>query len=104
MKIVPRSEWIEFAHLLIFHGRRVCAARSPQCGVCTVQDLCPSARLFLNGKAKKAGKARKAKKARKARKAEKKPPKPRKPPKSRPTRKPKPPRRPKRKYAPDRAR
>ena len=93
MKIVPRSEWIEFAHLLIFHGRRVCAARSPQCGVCTVQDLCPSAPLFLNGK------ARNAKKAGNARKAGKKPPKPRKPPKSRPTRKPKPARRPKRKVA-----
>jgi len=51
MKILPRSEWIHFAHLLIFHGRRVCTARSPRCGVCSVQDLCPSAPLFLSGKA-----------------------------------------------------
>ena len=66
MKIVPREEWIEFAHLLIFHGRGVCAARSPRCGVCSVQDLCPSAKLFLSGKvpareaARRAGTARRA--------------------------------------------
>ncbi len=50
MKIVPRSEWILFAHLLIFHGRRICIARKPRCAVCPVQDLCPSAPYFLNGR------------------------------------------------------
>ena len=50
MKILPRPEWIHFAHLLIFHGRRICVARSPRCGVCPVQDLCPSAPIFLSGK------------------------------------------------------
>jgi len=50
MKVVPRSEWILFAHLLIFHGRRVCVARKPRCGPCPVQDLCPSAPYFLSGK------------------------------------------------------
>lgn len=50
MRIVPRSEWILFAHLLILHGRRVCIARKPKCGICPVQSLCPSASHFLNGK------------------------------------------------------
>jgi endonuclease-3 len=49
MKIVPRSEWILFAHLLILHGRQVCIARKPKCGICPVQGLCPSARFFLRG-------------------------------------------------------
>jgi endonuclease III len=46
---VPREEWIDFSHRLILHGRRVCAARAPRCGECPVQDLCPSAPLFLRG-------------------------------------------------------
>jgi len=50
MRIVPRSEWILFAHLLIFHGRRICVARKPRCAICPVRDLCPSAPYFLNGK------------------------------------------------------
>ena len=49
MKIVPRSEWILFGHLLILHGRRICVARKPRCGLCPVQSLCPSARFFLRG-------------------------------------------------------
>src|SRR5205809_5644347 len=32
MALVPRKDWIIFAHLLIFHGRRVCKARRPLCG------------------------------------------------------------------------
>ncbi|MBI5628848.1 MAG: endonuclease III [Candidatus Rokubacteria bacterium] len=58
MKIVPRSEWIGFAHLLIFHGRRICAARNPKCGICPVREVCPSAPLFLGGKAPRAKTAR----------------------------------------------
>ncbi|HXF59305.1 MAG TPA: hypothetical protein VN539_05745, partial [Candidatus Saccharimonadales bacterium] len=38
------------AHLLIHHGRRVCIARKPRCGICPVRDLCPSAPYFLSGK------------------------------------------------------
>lgn len=45
MALVPREEWIDFAHLLIFHGRRVCAARKPDCPNCVLNDLCPSAAL-----------------------------------------------------------
>jgi endonuclease-3 len=43
-ELVPRGEWALFSHLLIFHGRRVCTARKPDCDACTVSDLCPSAR------------------------------------------------------------
>jgi len=50
MRILPRERWIEFAHLLIFHGRRICQARKPRCPECPVNDLCPSARYFLSGK------------------------------------------------------
>jgi endonuclease-3 len=45
MELVPRSEWIHLAHLLIFHGRRVCTARSPDCLGCVLAELCPSATL-----------------------------------------------------------
>ena len=50
MKVVPREEWIEFAHLLIFHGRRVCVARKPRCEACAVLDLCPSGPFYVAGK------------------------------------------------------
>ena len=45
MRIVPRSEWRIFPHLLIWHGRRVCLARRPRCERCVLCDLCPSCRL-----------------------------------------------------------
>lgn len=43
MALLPREVWIEISHLLIFHGRRVCFARNPDCAACTISDLCPSA-------------------------------------------------------------
>ncbi|HEX6643307.1 MAG TPA: endonuclease III [Gemmatimonadales bacterium] len=43
MKLVPREDWTLVSHLLIFHGRRVCIARRPQCDRCVLADLCPSA-------------------------------------------------------------
>ena len=42
MKLLPQAEWIGFAHRLIFHGRRVCQARKPRCGSCSLGHLCPS--------------------------------------------------------------
>jgi endonuclease-3 len=45
MAIIPRESWIEISHLLIFHGRRVCFARNPDCANCSLNDLCPSAEL-----------------------------------------------------------
>jgi endonuclease-3 len=44
-KLVPREHWGVFPHLLIWHGRRVCIARDPQCGRCVVNDLCPASRV-----------------------------------------------------------
>ena len=40
---VPESDWIDFSHLLIAHGRKVCKARKPLCGACVLAKLCPSA-------------------------------------------------------------
>jgi len=41
MAVVPRSDWIDLAHILIHHGRRVCAARNADCENCVVTSLCP---------------------------------------------------------------
>jgi endonuclease-3 len=41
MGMIPREEWINFAHRLIHHGRRVCQSRRPRCGECAFADLCP---------------------------------------------------------------
>ena len=38
----PREDWIELHHQLIFHGRRVCEARRPDCAACPLLDLCPT--------------------------------------------------------------
>jgi endonuclease-3 len=40
--IVPESEWQQFTHLLIDHGRAVCDARNPDCSECVLADICPS--------------------------------------------------------------
>jgi endonuclease-3 len=46
MKLVPRADWGRFPHLLIWHGRRICEARSPRCEDCPLAaDLCPASRL-----------------------------------------------------------
>jgi len=45
IKLVPRRYWNVFPHLLIWHGRRVCIARRPQCEVCVLNDLCPASRV-----------------------------------------------------------
>jgi endonuclease-3 len=44
-RLVPREHWGIFPHLLIWHGRRVCVARSPRCAECVLIDLCPSSRV-----------------------------------------------------------
>jgi len=45
MELVPRRDWALWAHLLIFHGRQVCAARKPRCAECALADICPSAEI-----------------------------------------------------------
>jgi endonuclease III len=43
--LVPQKDWIDFSHLMIYHGRAVCIARRPQCDKCTLEKLCPSSLL-----------------------------------------------------------
>jgi endonuclease-3 len=45
MRIIPRKDWIDYSHLLIWHGRAICKARKPECSICSVAKLCPSAKL-----------------------------------------------------------
>jgi endonuclease-3 len=42
MRLIPQTKWIDFAHQLIFHGRRCCTARKPNCAACPVENLCHS--------------------------------------------------------------
>jgi endonuclease III len=54
IKLVPREHWTNWSHWLIWHGRRRCYARKPDCAHCEVFRLCPSGKIFLRtGKAKK---------------------------------------------------
>ena len=46
MRIVPKDKWMRIADLLIFLGRRVCAARKPKCEACVLNRICPSAFTF----------------------------------------------------------
>lgn len=39
--LLPKSEWINFSHRLIHHGRRICNARKPNCAECPLLKLCP---------------------------------------------------------------
>ncbi len=41
MKLLKQNQWVDFSHILIFHGRKVCSARKPECGVCPVEKYCP---------------------------------------------------------------
>jgi len=49
-KLVPRKYWTLFSHWLIWHGRRRCFARNPDCAHCEAQSLCPTGRKLLPGK------------------------------------------------------
>jgi len=41
MALLPRKDWVDFSHLLIHHGRRVCQARKPKCDQCVLARWCP---------------------------------------------------------------
>jgi endonuclease-3 len=41
-ELIERKEWTDLSHRVIFHGRRVCHARRPACGVCVLARYCPS--------------------------------------------------------------
>jgi len=46
MLLVPRGKWTRITDLLIFHGRRVCTAKKPNCAGCVLNKICPSAFTF----------------------------------------------------------
>lgn len=41
MALVPQKEWVDFAHRMIHHGRRICTARQPKCDECSMRGFCP---------------------------------------------------------------
>ena len=47
-KLVPQNDWCFFSHLLIWHGRRRCFARNPDCLNCEVKHLCPTGKIRLS--------------------------------------------------------
>jgi endonuclease III len=42
MQVIPKEKWIIFSHQIIWHGRRVCAARKPKCMECNLETICYS--------------------------------------------------------------
>ena len=47
MQLIPRKHWTDWSHWLIWHGRRRCYARKPDCSNCELLQLCPSGRRFI---------------------------------------------------------
>jgi endonuclease-3 len=45
MRLLPQPEWENWSIRLVYYGREICQARKPQCAVCDLADLCPSADL-----------------------------------------------------------
>jgi len=43
MRIIPRERWTDFSHEVIWHGRKLCVARSPKCADCGIEKLCHAA-------------------------------------------------------------
>jgi endonuclease-3 len=46
-RLVPPGRWTDFSHLLIWHGRRRCIARNPDCPRCEIQADCPTGHTIL---------------------------------------------------------
>ena len=42
MALLPKADWFDATYRFVDHGRTVCTARSPKCGDCPVEDLCPA--------------------------------------------------------------
>ena len=51
MKLIPREHWTNWSHWLIWHGRRRCYARKPDCPNCELLRLCPSGKKFIRTRA-----------------------------------------------------
>ena len=43
MKVLPREQWIDFSHRVIWHGRALCIARKPKCAECKLENVCHAA-------------------------------------------------------------
>jgi len=56
IQLIPRKDWTIFGHAMVWHGRRVCNARKPNCAGCAVSEACPSAFTFEPSEAKAAKK------------------------------------------------
>lgn len=50
VKLVPHDDWTVWSHLLIYHGRAVCAARNPKCEQCKLLPVCPSGPKLIKEK------------------------------------------------------
>lgn len=48
LKLIPVKKWTAFSHWLIWHGRRRCSARRPDCPGCELSTLCPSATKLIH--------------------------------------------------------
>lgn len=66
MALLPHSDWLDFSHLLIYHGRAICQARRPMCEECMLRAICPTGQESLAtvsaaapAAPKRAGRARK---------------------------------------------
>ncbi len=46
MRLIPKDKWMRFTDLLIFHGRRICSAKGPNCVGCPLNKICPCAFAF----------------------------------------------------------
>ena len=41
MALIPKDDWTDFGHRMIFHGRQVCHSRKPKCDLCVLNKICP---------------------------------------------------------------
>lgn len=55
IELVPRPQWTLFSHWLIWHGRRRCAARNPDCDRCEIESLCPRKGVTRNNRKRVCG-------------------------------------------------
>jgi endonuclease-3 len=58
VQLVPQKEWTLFSHLLIWHGRRRCMARNPDCPGCEVREYCPRLGIIIRERVKAPANAR----------------------------------------------
>jgi len=49
MEVIPKDRWTMTCHQLVFHGRKICTAKAPQCLHCPVNHLCPKIGVFKKG-------------------------------------------------------